>query len=59
VHLVKILNQRRLAASFDPTAGQAWEETLALIPAGSSRSSWWAKIWAPDFLGPGLALTDG
>ena len=34
-HLIKKLTKRRLAASFAPTAAQAREEVVAMIPAGA------------------------
>ena len=35
-HLIKKLNKRRLAASYAPTAAQAREEIVAMIPAGAT-----------------------
>ena len=37
-HLIKKLTSRRLAASFAPTAAQAREEIVAMIPAGATVS---------------------
>ncbi len=37
-HLIKKLTKRRLAASFAPTAAQAREEVVAMVPAGASVS---------------------
>jgi L-lactate utilization protein LutB len=37
-HLIKVLTKRRLEASYAPTASQAREEILALIPAGATVS---------------------
>ena len=37
-HLIKVLTKRRLEASFAPTAAQAREEILAMIPAGATVS---------------------
>ena len=34
-HLIKNLTKRRMAASFAPTAAQAREEIIAMIPAGA------------------------
>jgi hypothetical protein len=35
-HLIKHLNKRRMEASFAPTAAQAREEIVAMIPAGAT-----------------------
>jgi len=35
-HLIKHLTRRRMAASFAPTAAQAREEIVAMIPAGAT-----------------------
>jgi L-lactate utilization protein LutB len=37
-HLIKQLTKRRLAASFAPTAAQARDEVIAMIPAGATVS---------------------
>ena len=37
-HLIKNLTKRRMAASFAPTAAQAREEIIAMIPAGATVS---------------------
>ncbi len=37
-HLIKQLTRRRMAASFAPTAAQAREEIVAMIPAGATVS---------------------
>ena len=34
-HLIKNLTKRRMAASYAPTAVQAREEIIAMIPAGA------------------------
>jgi hypothetical protein len=52
VRLIKKLKQRRLAASFASIAGQAREETLAMIPAGLSIPSWWRRSGLLIFLVP-------
>jgi LUD domain len=50
-HLIKQLGKRRFAASFAPTAAQAVEQVLAMIPAGAqvfrcgSMSTAYAGLW--------------
>ena len=45
-YLIKNLTKRRMAASFAPTAAQAREEIIAMIPAGARSAAaapcpWW------------------
>ena len=63
-HLIKNLTKRRMAASFAPTAAQAREEIIAMIPAeatvsrGGSMSLVEMGLWEELAKKPGVKLID-
>jgi len=63
-HIIKQLNHRRMAASFCPTAAEAKEEILGLIPTPAkvmrcgSESAGGIGLWAAIAAKPGVSLMD-
>ena len=58
-HLIKNLTKRRMAASFAPTAAQAREEIIAMIPAGATVSRCGSMSLAEMGLWEALAQKNG
>ncbi len=58
-HLIKNLTKRRMAASYAPTAGQAREEIIAMVPSGATVSRCGSMSLVEMGLWEALAQKDG